>query len=87
MGLRSILRGTAASRSARTRTEDSRRLPSLWRGRWPHRDSGGHESVIGEGGVQWMTSGRGVVHEEISPKEFLDLGGLLKILQLWVAVL
>jgi hypothetical protein len=49
-----------------------------------HRDTGGHESVIERGGVQWMTAGRGLEHEEVSPKEFLDRGGPLEILQLWV---
>jgi quercetin 2,3-dioxygenase len=49
-----------------------------------HRDSAGHESVIRDGGVQWMTAGRGVVHEELSPAEFLRDGGPLEILQLWV---
>ena len=49
-----------------------------------HRDTGGHESVIEAGGVQWMTAGRGLQHEEVSPKEFLDHGGPLEILQLWV---
>jgi quercetin 2,3-dioxygenase len=49
-----------------------------------HKDSGGHESVIHAGGVQWMTAGRGLVHEEISPREFLDRGGPMEILQLWV---
>ncbi|MEA2238149.1 MAG: quercetin 2,3-dioxygenase [Thermoanaerobaculia bacterium] len=49
-----------------------------------HRDTGGHESVIEAGGVQWMTAGRGLEHEEVSPKEFLDRGGPLEILQLWV---
>jgi redox-sensitive bicupin YhaK (pirin superfamily) len=49
-----------------------------------HRDSGGHESVITAGGVQWMTAGRGVEHSETSPREFLDEGGPLDILQLWV---
>lgn len=49
-----------------------------------HRDSGGHESVIEAGGVQWMTAGRGLVHAELSPKEFLERGGPLEILQLWV---
>src|SRR4051812_5707317 len=49
-----------------------------------HRDTGGHESVIQRGGVQWMTAGRGLEHEEVSPKEFLDHGGPLEILQLWV---
>src|ERR1051325_3764465 len=49
-----------------------------------HKDSGGHESVIHEGGVQWMTAGRGLVHEEVSPREFLQKGGPPEILQLWV---
>nr|MDQ3283801.1 pirin family protein [Acidobacteriota bacterium] len=49
-----------------------------------HRDTGGHESVIHDGGVQWMTAGRGLVHSELSPKEFLERGGPLEILQLWV---
>ncbi len=49
-----------------------------------HRDSAGHESVIGPGGVQWMTAGRGLVHAEVSPREFMRDGGPLEILQLWV---
>jgi len=49
-----------------------------------HRDSGGHESVIGAGGVQWMTAGRGLEHAELSPPEFLQRGGPLEILQLWI---
>ena len=49
-----------------------------------HRDSAGHESVIGPGGVQWMTAGSGLVHAEVSPREFMERGGPLEILQLWV---
>jgi redox-sensitive bicupin YhaK (pirin superfamily) len=49
-----------------------------------HRDTGGHESVIETGGVQWMTAGRGLEHEEVSPPEFLEHGGPLEILQLWI---
>ncbi|HYK01574.1 MAG TPA: pirin family protein [Thermoanaerobaculia bacterium] len=49
-----------------------------------HRDTGGHESVIHAGGVQWMTAGRGLEHAELSPEEFLRDGGPLEILQLWV---
>jgi len=49
-----------------------------------HRDSAGHESVIHAGGIQWMTAGRGIVHAEISPQDFLEQGGPLEILQLWV---
>lgn len=49
-----------------------------------HKDTGGHESVILDGGVQWMTAGRGLEHAELSPEEFLREGGPLEILQLWV---
>ncbi|ESQ93443.1 pirin family protein [Asticcacaulis benevestitus] len=49
-----------------------------------HRDSGGHESVIHAGGVQWMTAGSGLVHEEVSPEAFKRAGGPMEILQLWV---
>ena len=53
-------------------------------GELAHRDSAGHESVIGPGGVQWMTAGSGLVHEEVSPRAFMERGGPLEILQLWV---
>jgi len=53
-------------------------------GELAHRDSAGHESVIGAGGVQWMTAGSGIVHAEVSPESFLKAGGPLEILQLWV---
>lgn len=49
-----------------------------------HRDSAGHESIIEAGGVQWMTAGSGLVHEEVSPEAFKRSGGPLEILQLWV---
>ena len=49
-----------------------------------HQDSAGHQSIIRAGGVQWMTAGRGIIHAEISPPEFLRAGGPLEILQLWV---
>ncbi|NHZ66828.1 pirin family protein [Massilia genomosp. 1] len=49
-----------------------------------HKDSAGHESVIGAGGVQWMTAGSGIVHAEVSPPAFREQGGQLEILQLWI---
>lgn len=49
-----------------------------------HRDTGGHESVIRAGGIQWMTAGRGLEHAELSPEDFLRNGGPLEILQLWI---
>ena len=56
----------------------------ILQGALAHRDSGGHDSVINEGGVQWMTAGSGVIHAEVSPASFLETGGPLEILQLWV---
>jgi len=53
-------------------------------GELAHRDSAGGESIIKEGGIQWMTAGSGLVHAEISPEEFKRQGGPLEILQLWV---
>jgi len=49
-----------------------------------HSDSGGHESIIEAGGVQWMTAGSGLIHAELSPEQFRRTGGPLEILQLWV---
>lgn len=50
-----------------------------------HRDNvTGDESVIGAGGVQWMTAGKGLLHSETSSDQFKKEGGPLEILQLWV---
>jgi redox-sensitive bicupin YhaK (pirin superfamily) len=53
-------------------------------GELSHLDSGGHESIIHPGGIQWMTAGRGLVHAELSPDSFKRSGGPLEILQLWI---
>lgn len=52
----------------------------LLNGRMRHKDNAGHEDVIGPGGVQWMTAGRGIVHSEMPEQE----DGLLAGFQLWV---
>lgn len=49
-----------------------------------HKDSGGHESVIRAGGIQWMTAGRGLIHAEVSSSQFKKEGGPLEILQMWL---
>jgi len=49
-------------------------------GRLRHKDSAGHEGVIGPGDVQWMTAGRGLIHSEM-PEQ---VEGLMKGFQLWV---
>lgn len=49
-----------------------------------HKDSGGNDSIIESGGVQWMTAGSGLIHAEVSSEDFKKHGGDLEILQLWV---
>ena len=56
----------------------------ILQGNLAHRDTGGGESIVEAGGVQWMTAGRGLIHAELSPKSFKREGGLLEILQLWI---
>lgn len=46
-----------------------------------HRDSLGNVGVIGPGSIQWMTSGRGILHEEM-PKR--GPSGIVNGFQLWV---
>lgn len=46
-----------------------------------HRDSLGNMGVIGPGDVQWMTSGRGILHEEMPRR---GPSGLIIGFQLWV---
>ncbi len=49
-------------------------------GRMRHRDSGGNEGLLSNGGVQWMTAGRGVVHSELPEQE----DGRMEGFQLWL---
>ena len=49
-------------------------------GRMLHRDSAGHEGLLQNGGVQWMTAGRGVIHSEIPQQE----SGVMEGFQLWL---
>ena len=53
-------------------------------GELAHNDSGGGESIIEAGGVQWMTAGSGLIHAELSPAAFKRDGGPMEILQLWI---
>lgn len=59
-------------------------LTFILEGELAHRDSAGHESIIGPGGIQWMTAGSGLIHSELSPDRFKRSGGPLEILQLWI---
>ncbi|RZS46654.1 pirin family protein [Sphaerotilus mobilis] len=49
-------------------------------GRMRHRDSAGNEGLLTNGGVQWMTAGRGVIHSELPEQE----EGRMEGFQLWV---
>ncbi len=49
-------------------------------GRMRHRDSAGHEGLLQNGGVQWMTAARGVIHSEIPQQE----DGVMEGFQLWL---
>ncbi|MGI6731675.1 MAG: pirin family protein [Anaerovoracaceae bacterium] len=51
----------------------------LYRGQMTHRDSLGNEDTIGDGEVQWMTAGSGILHEERLPASERLLG-----VQLWL---
>ncbi len=49
-------------------------------GRMRHRDSAGNEGLLQNGGVQWMTAGRGVIHSEIPQQD----EGVMEGFQLWL---
>jgi quercetin 2,3-dioxygenase len=49
-------------------------------GRMRHRDSAGNEGLLENGGVQWMTAGRGIVHSEMPEQE----AGRMEGFQLWL---
>jgi len=51
----------------------------VFRGKMTHRDSLGNEDTIGDGEVQWMTAGSGILHEEMLPASERLLG-----VQLWL---
>jgi redox-sensitive bicupin YhaK (pirin superfamily) len=49
-------------------------------GQMRHRDSAGHEGLLSDGGVQWMTAGRGVIHSELPEQK----DGRMEGFQLWL---
>ncbi|MBA4321581.1 MAG: short-chain dehydrogenase [Odoribacter sp.] len=55
-----------------------------YKGKVAHHDSAGNSGVIGEGDVQWMTAGSGILHKEYHEKEFSKKGGAFQMVQLWV---
>lgn len=55
-----------------------------FQGEVEHHDSTGKSGIIGAGDVQWMTAGRGIIHQEYHSKEFTKSGGNFEFCQLWV---
>ena len=55
-----------------------------YQGEVEHRDSSGGGGVIKPGDVQWMTAGKGIVHDEFHSEEFSKKGGVFEMVQLWI---
>ena len=49
-------------------------------GKWQHNDSAGNDGLLGDGSIQWMTAGRGIVHSEMP----IQTDGLARGFQLWL---
>ena len=49
-------------------------------GHMRHRDNAGHEGLLKNGDVQWMTAGRGIIHSEIPEQK----DGVMEGFQLWL---
>jgi redox-sensitive bicupin YhaK (pirin superfamily) len=49
-------------------------------GRMRHRDTGGNEGLLQNGGAQWMIAGRGLVHSEMPEQQ----DGVMEGFQLWL---
>ena len=54
------------------------------RGFIDHSDSLGAAARFGEGDVQWMTAGGGILHDEFHSQNFTERGGVMEMAQLWV---
>jgi len=55
-----------------------------FQGEVEHHDNHGGHGIIFPGDVQWMTAGRGIVHQEYHSKNFASNGGVFEMCQLWV---
>lgn len=56
----------------------------LYQGGIRHHDSRGNTGELRGGDVQWMTAGMGIIHSERASREFLESGGTMEGIQLWV---
>jgi redox-sensitive bicupin YhaK (pirin superfamily) len=58
----------------------------LFEGAIEHRDSLGSDQLIEPGAINWMTSGRGIVHSERTPERLRNVTHRVNGIQLWVAL-
>jgi redox-sensitive bicupin YhaK (pirin superfamily) len=58
----------------------------IFEGGVQHRDSRGNNSIVTEGGTQWMYAGQGITHSERPVEELAENGGNLEFIQFWVNV-
>ena len=56
----------------------------VYKGKIAHEDSRGNKGVIGEGDVQWITAGSGILHKEFHEEEWSKHGGRIQMVQLWL---
>ncbi len=53
-------------------------------GRIDHSDSGGATARFGDGDVQWLTAGKGIVHCEMFPLRHQDQANTTELFQIWL---
>ena len=58
----------------------------IFKGGVHHRDSSGNDSIVMEGGTQWMFAGRGITHSERPEKKLAEQGGEFELIQFWLNV-
>ncbi|MBE0571907.1 MAG: pirin family protein [Ignavibacteriaceae bacterium] len=58
----------------------------IFKGGVHHRDSRGNNSIVMEGGTQWMFAGMGITHSERPYKELAEDGGEFELIQFWLNV-
>mmetsp|Transcript_29417 Transcript_29417/g.68729 ORF Transcript_29417/g.68729 Transcript_29417/m.68729 type:complete len:358 (-) Transcript_29417:152-1225(-) len=59
-------------------------LTTTWLGKVDHTDSMGNAGRYGDGDLQWMTAGKGIVHGEMFPLIHTDKPNPLRLYQIWL---
>lgn len=56
----------------------------VYQGKIAYEDSSGNKGSVGEGDIQWMTTGFGILYKKYHEKKFSRQGGILQSVQLWI---